>query len=135
MTKNELISRIEELRARERKAFGPRHGKTDFYDPLGGVLDLYGDFRREKKRKTYLLMVASIYGIKVRKNTHSIRVIIDACSKKDVFTKCEWTRALRYALTRPKALKKQGLKGFLKSNGGTAGCAEKYSKARRKPAN
>lgn len=39
--KEEVIEEVERLRKLERKSFGPRHGRTDFYEYLGRVFENY----------------------------------------------------------------------------------------------
>jgi hypothetical protein len=67
---------------------------------------------------------------KLRKNTHPIRVIIDASSKQKADVKSEWTRALQYTLKKKSQVETVGLKKFLDSNGGVAGCASQVAKHR-----
>jgi len=116
---------IERLRKLEEKAFGPRHGKCDFYDYLEGVWDLYLKWKIAKKTKARERQLSSWYKFKLRKNTHLTRAIIDASSEKDVGDKSEWTRALKFAERKRSQVEKVGLRKFLESNGGPAGCADK----------
>ena len=71
-----------------------------------------------------------MYKFKLRQNTHPIRAIIDASSKKGVGDKSEWTRALKYAARNRSQIEKVGFRKFLESNGGPAGCAAKGAKRR-----
>ena len=73
-----IRSEIEVLRALEERAFGPRHGKFDFYDYLDGVWKLYSKWKEANKAQTRAKRLASMYKFKLRKNTHPIRAIIDA---------------------------------------------------------
>ena len=116
---------IERLRELEEKVFGPRHGKYDFYDYLEEVWKLYLKWKIAKKIKARARQLSSWYKVKLRKNTHLTRAIIDASSKKHVGDKSEWTRALKYAERNRSRVEKLGLRKFLESNGGPAGCAEK----------
>ena len=118
-----IRSEIEKLRKLEEKAFGPRHGKYDFYAYLEGVWELYLKWKRAKKTKARTKQLSSWYKFRLRKNTHPTRAIIDASSKKDVGDKSEWTRALKYA---EKSMSQtESFREFLESNGGPAGCAAK----------
>ena len=119
---------IETLRKVEEEAFGPRHGKTDCYKYLDGVWELYGVWKQHNRAKTRTGRVARLYTVKLRKNTHAFRVIIDASSKQKADVKSEWTRALRYALTKKSAVESVGLEMFLRRNGGIAGCASQAAK-------
>ena len=123
---------IEMLRKIEEKVFGPRHGKTDFYEYLEAVLKLYADWKAGGKAKKRVPRLARLYKaeVKLRKNTHPIRVIIDASSKQKADVKSEWTRALQYALKNKSQVENVGLKKFLESNGGVAGCASQVAKHR-----
>lgn len=116
---------IEVLRKLEEKAFGPRHGKYDFYAYLEEVWKLYLKWKIAKKIKARARQLSSWYQVKLRKNTHLTRAIIDASSKKNVGDKSEWTRALKYVEKNRSQAEKVGLRKFLESNGGPAGCAEK----------
>ena len=113
------------LRALEEKAFGPRHGKYEFYDYLEKVWELYSKWKEANKAQIRAKRLASMYKFKLRKNTHPIRAIIDASSTKDVGDKSEWTRALKYAESNRSQVEKMGCRDFLESNGGPAGCADK----------
>src|SRR6185312_16317616 len=87
---------IEKLRILEEKAFGPRHGKYDFYVYLEKVWELYLSWKAANKAQSRAKRLASMYKFKLRKNTHPIRAIIDASSTQKVGDKSEWTRALKY---------------------------------------
>ena len=116
---------IQGLCALEGKAFGPRHGKYDFYDYLEKVWELYSKWKEANKAQIRAKRLASMYKFKLRNNTHPIRAIIDASSTKPVGDKSEWTRALKYAERNRSQIEKVGFRKFLKSNGGPAGCAAK----------
>lgn len=123
---------IETVRKIEEKVFGPRHGKTDFYEYLEAVLKLYADWKAGDKVKKRVPRLARLYKdeVKLRKNTHPIRAIIDASSKQKTDVKSEWTRALQFALKNKSQVKNVGLMAFLESNGGVAGCASQVAKHR-----
>ena len=125
-----IRSEIEMLRKLEEKAFGPRHGKYDFYDYLEGVWKLYLKWKGAKKSQTRAKRISSMYKFKLRRNTHPTRAIIDASSQKGVGDKSEWTRALKYAEKNRSQI--EDFREFLESNGGPAGCADKGA-ARRAP--
>jgi hypothetical protein len=119
-----IRSEIEVLRALEEKAFGPRHGKYDFYVYLEAVWKLYLKWKEARRTQARAKRLAAMYKFKLRKNTHPIRAIIDASSTKEVGDKSEWTRALKYAERKRSQVEKVGFKKFLESNGGPAGCAD-----------
>jgi hypothetical protein len=134
---SETRAAITELARLEKKCFGPRHKKTDFYEYLERVFDLYLMWKdRNFARKATKGVLAELYprSVKVRKGTHPIRCIIDASSPEiDALTKVDkeaeekkrsrWTNALRYAVRDRATVKQSGLGGFFRSNGGVAGCA------------
>jgi hypothetical protein len=144
---------ITQLARLERKSFGPRHKKTDFYEYLDGVLKLYlswKDRNRAGKEARAVLAKMDQDRVKVRSNTHTIRSIIDASSKKlDALSeegrneekkkRSRWTNALRLAVRNKATVKQIGLGGFFGRNGGPAGCArqmaaiQKAKKATRGP--
>ena len=126
----EIRDEIERLRALEEKAFGPRHGKYDFYEYLEEVWELYSKWKEANKAQAHAKRLAAMYKFKLRKNTHPIRAIIDASSKKGVGDKSEWTRALKYAARNRSQIEKVGFRKFLESNGGPAGCAAKGAERR-----
>jgi hypothetical protein len=132
MRKTELLARTEALRALEQKAFSAQHGRTDFYEYLDGVLELRHDCREENKIKATKDLLASLYGLKVRKGTRLIRLIIDASSMHDAYTRSEWTRALRLAISRGIKRGDGRLKQFFKDNGGVAGCAREFGQRRKR---
>ena len=121
----EVKREIEALRKLEDKAFGPRHGKYDFYEYLEGVWKLFLKWRGIRKSQARAKRLASLHGFKLRANTHPIRTIIDASSRQDVRVKSRWTRALQYAEKHKSQVEKVGLSEFLESNGGPAGCSSK----------
>lgn len=121
---------IEELRVIEKKVFGRRHGKADFYRYLEAVLKLYTVWKVAGKVKQRIKRLARLYKdeIKLRKNTHPMRAIIDASSRQNPQVKSRWTRALEYAAKNGAQVNKAGFKQFLKDNGGPAGCATKIAR-------
>jgi hypothetical protein len=121
---------IGTLRKIEEKAFGPRHGKTDFYNYLDAAWNPYSLWEQGNRIRKRTERVARLCKVKLRKNTHPIRVIIDASSNQKADVKSEWTQALRYALKNKSQIKTEGLKKFLESNGGVAGCASQVAKHR-----
>jgi hypothetical protein len=71
--------------------------------------------------------VASIYEVKLRNNTHPIRVIINASSAQNREIKSRWTRALQFALKHRAEVVEMGLMRFLERNGGVDGCARRIA--------
>ena len=116
---------IERLRRLERKAFGPRHKKTGFYDYLEAVWKLYLKWKAANKRLVRARQLAELYKdkVKLRKNTHTIRAIIDASSDADPQVKSRWTRALQYVEKNAARVEQVGFQKFIEDNGGVYGCA------------
>jgi hypothetical protein len=121
----------------EKRALGPRHKRTDFYEYLEGVLKLYLMWKERKYAgKKARRVLAEMYPdkVKIRRGTHTIRCIIDASSPAiDALSKGDkeaeekkrsrWKNALRYAVRKRATVKEIGLGGFFGRNGGPAGCA------------
>jgi len=124
---------IKRLRRIEAECFGPRHKKTDFYRYLKPVLKGYLKWKDDKKRKKSQKLLAELYPkrVKVRRDTHTIRSIIDASSKQDMQVKSRWANALIYVVRNRVEVEKIGLSEFFAKNGGPAGCARKMSAIRR----
>jgi hypothetical protein len=128
---------ITELARLEKKCFGPRHKKTDFYEYLEGVFDLYLMWKdRDCAGKGAKRVLAELYPgrVKIRRGTHTIRCIIDASSpvinaltnedkKAEERKRSRWTNTLRYAVRDRATVKEIGLGEFFGRNGGVAGCA------------
>jgi hypothetical protein len=134
--RSEINREIEALKELEKKAFGPRHGKTDYYHYLRGVLELYRKWKEEKNRKTRKEQLAKFYTdrVKLRKSTNAIRAIIDASSEQDAMVKSRWTRALQYVERNAAEADKAGFGKFIEGNGGIAGCARSIAKRRTRTA-
>jgi hypothetical protein len=120
--------KIEKLRKKEKWSFRERHGKTDFYAYLEAVYQVR-DWHDSKESKRWSRQVAALYKIDIRKNTHFIRIIIDASCDQDRQVKSRWTQSLEYALA--KKVSESGFIEFLEKSGGPAGCAEKMAKLRK----
>ena len=130
---------ITKLARLEKKCFGPRHKKTDFYEYLDEVLKLYLMWKDGNcAGKAAKGVLAELYPgrVKICRGTHIIRCIIDASSPViDAFSKEDkeaeekkrscWTNALRYAVRNRATVKEIGLGGLFGRNGGVAGCATK----------
>jgi len=140
---------ITELARLEKWAFRPRHKRTDFYEYLDGVLNLYLKWKdRKYAGKKAMRVLAEVYPdrVKIRSNTYTIRSIIDASSKKidglseedkeaEEKKRSRWTNALRRAVRNRATVKEIGLGGFFGRNGGVAGCARQMTpilKAKKK---
>jgi hypothetical protein len=133
---------ITELARLEKRALGPRHKRTDFYEYLEAVLKLYLRWKdRNCAGKGAKGVLAELYPgrVKIRRGTHTIRCIIDASSPViDALSKedkeaeekkrSRWTNTLRYAVREDRATVKEiGLGGVFGRNGGVAGCARKMA--------
>ena len=130
---SKIRSAIEKLRTMWLTSFDARHGKTDFYNYLNGVWTLYAAWKKENTRKENKRIAARLYDLKIRKNTHTIRAIIDASAKdEDPGVKSKWTRALQFAARHSQEIEEPGLVKFLEVNGGVAGCAKKGARRRSK---
>jgi hypothetical protein len=119
---------IEALKKVEQEAFGPRHGKFDFYKFLELVWRLYREWKAAGKSKRRARQVARLYKIKLRKSTHPIRVIIDASSERRSDVKSRWTRALQFVDQNRSQVEEAGFREFMEGNGGPSGCAGMIAK-------
>jgi hypothetical protein len=124
----QLRAKIEELRRLEQKAFGPRHGKTDFHKYLKGVFNKW-DWADPKVSRRVGRRVAKLYKIDTRKNKTPIHVVIDATCKQDRQTKSRWAQAVEYAVAT--GARGDAFKKWLKKNGGVYGCATKMAALRK----
>lgn len=125
---------IEGLRKLEKKVFGPRHHKRDFYRYLEAVFRLYSQWKAGGVSKKRAAQVASMYEVKLRTNTHPLRVIIETSSEQNADVKSRWTRALQYAWKRRHEIDEVGFVQFLEGNGGVRGCADKIAEINPKKA-
>jgi hypothetical protein len=125
MTPHRQLKRtIADLKIIERKCFGSRQ-RFAFYGYLAAVFEFYASLRRNNEARTSARRIARLFRLRKQQRTHSIRVIIDATTGVDQKTKSRWSRALRYAWHERKRWKQ--LAEFSRSNGGPAGCAEKFA--------
>jgi hypothetical protein len=86
---------------------------------------VYSLLWRNNDAKRSTNRIAKLFGIRKQKQTHPIRVIIDATSAADQKTKSRWCRALRYAWHERERW--QNFAEFLRLNCGPAGAAAKWS--------
>ena len=131
--KEKRTNEIEHLRKLAEKAFGSQHGRYDFYDYLEGVWELYLRWKADKKLKRRSKQLAKFYKdkVKLRKNTHAIRAIIDASCDKGPDDKSEWTRALQYLEKNLAQVQEAGFRNFIEENGGPYGCARRVAERRK----
>jgi hypothetical protein len=125
----EIKSKVEDLRQLEKQAFGPRHGKTDFYEYLKGIYNACNWTDLEEAARL-ARRVAKVYKLDARKNKGPILTLIDATSKQDRQVKSRWTVAIEYGVAQN--ARGTALKKFLEKNGGVAGCAKKRAALRRR---
>jgi hypothetical protein len=124
-----IKAKIEELRHLEAKSFGPRHGRTDFYEYLKGVYNAW-DWTDAKAAAEIGRQVAKLYKIKTRENKIAMRIVIDATSNQHYKVKSKWLQVLDYAVA--KRARGEAFKNFVKRNDGVSGCAQKMAELRRK---
>jgi hypothetical protein len=124
LTDKEIKTKIEELRALEKQGFGPRHGKTDYYEYLEAVFN-FCDWTKPNASARVARRVAKLYDVKTRVGKTPMRTVIDATSKQDRQVKSLWARALEYAVA--KKVCGEAFIEFLEENGGVARCAAKMA--------
>jgi hypothetical protein len=127
----QLKRAIADLKSLERKCFRSRH-RFAFYEYLNAVYAFYELLRRKKEAKKAAGRIAELFGLRKRRRTHPIRVIINATSAADEKTKSRWARALRYAWYGRQWWK--DLNELFRSNGGPAGCAKEFAALHPRPA-
>lgn len=127
--KTELKLKIEKLRRLEKRAFGPRHGKTDLYNYLKAVYKLC-DWTNPFVSRRVSRRVAKLYGIKIRAGNLPIRVVIDATCKEDRQTKSRFVQALEYV--KESEVPATRFKAFLRDQGGIELCARKMAALRKR---
>jgi hypothetical protein len=127
-----LRRKIKELRRLEKAAFGPHHGRTDFYAYLKAVYTLCDWSDSTISRQTGR-RVANLCQVKVRGGTTPVRIVIDAtCSTQDRQAKSRWAQALEYAVA--KNAPAFGFEQFLHKRGGVIGCANSMAALRKRNA-
>jgi hypothetical protein len=125
----EIKSKVEDLRQLEKQVFGPRHGKTDFYEYLKRIYNAC-NWTDPKEAARLARRVAKVYKLDTRKNKSPIRILIDATSKQDRLVKSRWTQAIEYAVAQRAS--GNAFKKFLEKNGGVSGCAKNMAALRKR---
>ena len=143
---SETRAAITKLARLEKKCFGPRHKKTDFYEYLEGVLDLYLMWKdRNCAGKAAKGVLAELYPgrVEIRRGTHTIRCIIDASSpvinalskvdkEAEEKKRSRWTNTLRYAVRDRATVKEIGLGGFFGRNGESPAARRKWQQSSKR---
>ncbi len=125
MTPNRRLETIiAALRVLERKCFRSRD-RFAFYNYLEAVYGLYSELRRNNEAKEAAWRIAKLFDIRVQKDTHPARVILDATSNADIKSKSRWMRALRLAWRERRGW--TDINAFFRANGGPAGCADRLA--------
>ncbi len=105
-----------------------RPGKRRFglYKYLVRVYRVYCDLHSKRIAKSAALEIAELVGIRVRKNAHPIRILIDASAgPEDGRQKSRWVQALQYVYGW--RLPPERVEWCFQQNGGVYGCARKYA--------
>jgi hypothetical protein len=133
VTDKYLRQKIWKLReSAEKHRIDRRPGRRRFgvYRFLGDVYETYLGLRSRRIAKTATRRIAKRMHLGLRRNSHPIRVLIEAsASGEDNRTKSRWTQALKYAhgwLQPP-----DRLTWFFDVNGGISGAAAKYAKLQK----
>ena len=119
-----LQKKIATLKRLEQRSFSGRT-RFRFYSYLEAIYRFYERLRRNQEAKKCVLRLSKSLAATPSKNTHSIRILIDATSQADSKTKSRWTRALRFIWHERKRWK--NFDEFLRLRGGPAGCAEQFA--------
>jgi hypothetical protein len=126
----ELQQVVRRLRQIEGRWFQSRR-RYEFYGYLLAVYRLYRRLRRRRAAQQAAARIAALFGLKIRKGTHALRVIIDATSRADKKTKSRWTQALRYAWQQRHTW--TDFADFFRDHGGAAGCAREFAALTPRP--
>ncbi|MDQ2081526.1 hypothetical protein RA307_15170 [Xanthobacteraceae bacterium Astr-EGSB] len=124
------------LREAAKTAFGPEHGRFDFYGYLELVIKTYWSWKDKNARTKYGRQFGALFGIPPRKGRSSLHYLIGATShgeepmhsaaaKKIETRDNRWVQGLRFVAKKRSAVEKQGLEAFCNSQGGIAGCERK----------
>jgi hypothetical protein len=120
-----ILEIIGKLRKSEKRAFGDRHGRADFYSYLDQIYNIL-DWSNAQESEWWGQKVAALFDIDVRKNKSPIHITVDASSReRDRQKKSRWSVAIEYAVA--KSVPKSKFIKFLENNGGVAGCASKMA--------
>jgi hypothetical protein len=122
------------LRKAAKTAFGPEHGRFDFYDYLDLVLKTYWSWERRRIPKRLGRQFGALFGVSPRKGRTPLHYLVGATShgdepmhsaaaKKIETRDSRWVNGLRYAAKHRAAVQKKGLREFC---GGIAGCADEF---------
>jgi hypothetical protein len=133
VTDKYLRERVWELRkSADKHRNDTRPGKRRFavYKFLRDVYGTYIDLRSRRIAKKATRRIAKKMHLGTRKNTHPIRILIEASAgAEDNKTKSRWLRALKFAhgwLQPP-----ERLTWFFEQNGGISGSTGKYAKLQK----
>jgi hypothetical protein len=124
MANERLKQQIARLRGVEARCLQSRR-RYAFYVYLSAVYRLYRRLRRRKAAKQSARRIAALFALKIRKDSHPMRVIIDATSNADAKTKWRWSQGLRYAWRERHTW--TDFSAFLRDHGGAAGCARDFA--------
>ena len=122
-----MRKQVDELRRIESHSFRQRHGRTDFYEYLEAVLQVYSGWKKKGKGVGLRDYLMSVYNLASRKGKFALHYLVEASSKQGEKVRNRWVQALRYASGKRAAVKKLEFVKFLQENGGIVGCAGKMA--------
>ena len=126
---DDFLTDIDDVKAaRKRSSREPTRFRD--YQYLDAVYQTYVRIRSEKVKTLAVTVIREDLNIKVNRDAHLIRAIIDATCKADFKSKSRWTRALRYAWKQRNHWRDLGK--FFRRNGGITGCAKWFAETRRR---
>jgi hypothetical protein len=125
---DDLLTRFDEIRAIRKKASREPTRFRD-YNYLAKIFDCYAQIRSKGLKDLAVTVISGDLNIKINRDAHLFRAIIDATCKADPKTKSRWTRALRYAWKQRNHWER--LPRFFRRNGGISGCANWFTESRR----
>jgi len=125
---DDLLTWLDQVRGVRKKASREPTRFRD-YQYLEAVFNLYAKIRKEGLKDLTITVIRGDLNIKINRDTHLIRAIIDATSKADAKTRSRWSRALRYGWKQRNHWDR--LPRFFRRNGGMSGCANWFTETRR----
>jgi hypothetical protein len=116
-----IKAQLEAAKAKAQKAFESRR-RFWFHTALEEAYRIYGEWRAVNCSKKNARKAARLFGLKMKKGTHPLKLIIDVLTPAGV-DKRRWVDGL--LLAHKEGVAPKDLVKFVQANGGIAGCARR----------
>jgi hypothetical protein len=130
----DIITALRKSALKHRSNAPPGRRRIGLHKYLARVFRIYWELRSKRISTSATRQIAELAGVRVRKNAHPIRILIDASTgPEDPKQKSRWVAALKYVYGW--RLPPTKVRWCFNTNGGIYGCARKFAalnKARRK---